>query len=322
MMKSACGRFFVLVLLTLAALIPGTALAAYPEKPVEIVVTFQPGGGTDIMARAIGRYAEKYFGQSFAVINKPGASGVIGWTTVAQTAKPDGYTLTVISPPSFLMHPIQRPNTKYRFEDFDLVANIVMDPGAVGVHPGSGFKTLSDLLAALKSKPKSISIGYSGPGTAEALLISQLEEQDGVEFNKIPFDGSAPSMVALMGKHVDAIMMNVSEAHTYVTDGNLRIVGVGSSERDPSMPGVPTFKEQGYDYLQVTVRGLAAPKGLPKDVLEKLESAIKKAYDDPEFKKRAADLQMPLHYMGSADFARFLRGMNEDLKKEWSEKPW
>ena len=312
----------ILVLLTSLIVVPGAALAAYPEKPVEIVVTFQPGGGTDIMGRTIGRYAEKYFGQSFAVVNKPGASGVIGWTSVAQTAKPDGYTLTVISPPSFLMHPIQRPNTKYRLEDFDLVANIVMDPGLIGVHPGSEYKSLNDLMAALKDKPKSVSIGYSGPGTAEALLISQLEEQDGVEFNKIPFDGSAPSMVALMGKHVDAVMMNVSEAHTYVGDGNLLVIGVGSPERDPAMSEIPTFKEQGYDYLQVTVRGLAAPKGLPKDVLEKLESAIKQAFDDPEFKQRAADLQMPLHYMGSEEFTKFLHEMNENLKEEWAEKPW
>ena len=311
-----------LILMTSLMTIPGAALAAYPEKPVEIVVTFQPGGGTDIMGRTIGRYAEKYFGQSFAVVNKPGASGVIGWTTVAQTAKPDGYTLTVISPPSFLMHPIQRPATKYKLEDFDLVANIVMDPGLIGVRPDSKYKNLKDLMAALKDNPKSVSIGYSGPGTAEALLIAQLEEQDGVEFNKIPFDGSAPSVVALMGKHVDAVMMNVSEAHTYVTDGNLLPIGVGSPERDPSMPEVPSFKEQGYDYLQVTVRGLAAPKGLPKDVLAKLESAIKQAYDDPEFKQRAADLQMPLHYMGSEEFTKFLYEMNDTLKREWAENPW
>lgn len=314
--------FAVLVFLLSFGALAGAALAAYPEKPVEIVVTFQPGGGTDIMGRTIGRYAEKYFGQNFAVVNKPGASGVIGWTTVAQTAKPDGYTLTVISPPSFLMHPIQRANTKYKLEDFDLVANIVMDPGVIGVHPDSAFKNLGDIMAALKEKPESVSIGYSGPGTAEALLISQLEEQDGVKFQKIPFDGSAPSMVALMGKHVDAVMMNVSEAHTYVADGNILIVGVGSPERDASMPDIPTFKEQGYDYLQVTLRGLAAPKGLPKDVLEKLESAIKQAFDDPEFKQKAADLQMPLYYMGHEEYTKFLHSMNDNLKEEWAENPW
>ncbi len=317
-------RYSITLMLILTAIFcfSGAASADYPEKPVEIVVTFQPGGGTDIMGRTIGLYAEKYLGQSFAVVNKPGASGVIGWTSVAQTAKPDGYTLTVISPPSFLMHPIQRPSTKYTLEDFDLVANIVMDPGLIGVLPGSGYKGLNDLLAALKDNPKSVSIGYSGPGTIEALLISQLEEQEGVEFNRIPFDGSAPSMVALMGKHVDAVMMNVSEAHTYVNDGNLLPLGVGSPERDPSMPEIPTFKEQGYDYIQVTVRGLAAPKGLPEDVLAKLESAIKQAFDDPEFKKRAADLQMPLHYMGHEEYTKFLNDMNDNLKREWAENPW
>lgn len=319
MKKQVCAILITLLILTLA---PITALAAYPEKPVEVIVTFQPGGGTDVMARTVAQYVKKYFGQTFAVVNKPGASGVIGWTSVAQASKPDGYTIAVISPPSFLMHPIQRPTTKYKLEDFDLIANIVMDPGIIAVRADSKYTSLKALMKDLKDKPGSISIGYSGPGTAEALLISKLERQDSTKFNKIPFDGSAPSVVALMGKHVDAVMMNVSESHTYVQDGNIRVIGVGSPQRDPSMPGIPTFKEQGYDYLQITLRGFAAPKGLPKDVLKALETAIKKAYDDPEFKKKAADLQMPLHYMGHDEYTDFLHKINEDLKKEWATDPW
>ena len=321
-MKKVYGILTLLfVFIFIPVFIPG-AFAAYPEKPVEIIVTFQPGGGTDAMARAIAQYAEKYLGQSLAVINKPGASGVIGWTSVAQASKPDGYTLVVISPPSFLMHPIQRPTTKYKLDDFDLVANIVMDPAVIAVRSDSEIKNLNDLMALVKGKAKSVSIGYSGPGTAEAFLIAQLEEQDSAEFNKIPFDGSAPSIVALMGKHIDAVIMNVSEAHTHVQDGNIKVIGVGSVERDPSMPDIPSFKEQGYNYLQVTLRGLAAPKGLPADVLKKLEESIKKAYEDPEFKKKAAALQMPLHYMGHEEYTKFLHEMNDNLKKEWEEKPW
>lgn len=314
--------YAALVFLFVLTLVPVAAFAAYPEKPVEVIVTFQPGGGTDVMARTVGQFVKKYFGQPFAVVNKPGASGVIGWTSVAQSKKADGYTIAVISPPSFLMHPIQRPTTKYKLEDFDLIANIVMDPGVIAVRADSEYKSVADLMKTLKNKPGSISIGYSGPGTAEALLISQLEKQDSTNFNKIPFDGSAPSVVALMGKHIDVVMMNVSEAHTYVQDGNIRVIGVGSQQRDPSMPQVATFKEQGYDYLQVTLRGFAAPKGLPKDVIKALETAIKKTYDDPEFKKKAADLQIPLHYMGHDEYTKFLHEINKDLKKEWAENPW
>lgn len=316
-------NFFVaFVVATALFLMQTTAFAAYPEKPVEIIVTFQPGGGTDMMGRTIAQFARQHLGQSLAVVNKPGASGVIGWTAVAKSSKPDGYTITVISPPSFLMHPIQRPTTKYKFDDFDYIANIVMDPSLIAVRADSKYKSLNDLMKELKTKPGAIAIGYSGPGTDEARLISKLEKQDSVKFNKIPFDGSAPSVVALMGKHIDAVMMNVSEAHTYVNDGNIRVIGVGSDKRDPSMPNAPTFKEQGYDFLQITLRGFAAPKGLPKDVLNALENAIKKAYDEPEFKKKSSDLRMPLHYMGHEEYTRVLREINHDLEKDWAVNPW
>ncbi len=310
-----------LVVISIFILIPATVWAAYPEKPVEVIVAMQPGGGTDTAARTLFKFAEKYFGQSFAIINKPGASGEIGWTAISQ-AKPDGYTIGFINPPAFLMIPIQRKGAKYKLENFDLVANIVMDPGVIGVRPDSEFKTLNDLMAAAKKAPKSISISYTGPGTSEALLLSRLEQQEGVELNKVPFDGSAPGMVALMGKHVDAVAMNVSETHTYLQDGHLRLIGVGSLERDPAVPDVPTYKEQGYDYLQVALRGVAAPKGIPAEALKALEEAIKKAVEDPEFQQKAKELQMPLRYMGSEEYSKFLQDIDKDLRNQWENNPW
>ncbi len=310
-----------LVVISIFVLIPAAVWAAYPEKPVEVIVAMQPGGGTDTAARTLFKFAEKYFGQSFAIINKPGASGEIGWTAISQ-AKPDGYTIGFINPPAFLMIPIQRKGAKYKLENFDLVANIVMDPGVIGVRPDSEFKTLNDLMAAAKKAPKSISISYTGPGTSEALLISRLEQQEGTELNKVPFDGSAPGMVALMGKHVDAVAMNVSESHTYMQDGNLRLLGVGSPERDPAVPEIPTFKEQGYDYLQLSLRGVAAPKGIPAEALKALEEAIRKAIEDPEFQQKAKELQMPLRYMGSEEYSKFLQDIDKDLRNQWENNPW
>lgn len=315
-------KMSILCALVLALLVFPTCLwAAYPEKPVEVIVAFQPGGGTDIAARTIFKFAEKYFGQSFAIINRPGASGEIGWTAIAH-AKPDGYTIGFINPPGFLIVPIQRPSAKYRLENYDLIANIVMDPGVIGVLPDSEFKTLNDFMAAAKKAPKSVSISYSGPGTSEAMLISQLEKQEGAELNKIPFEGSAPGMVALMGKHVDAVAMNVSECHTYIQDGHLRLLGIGSPERDAEVPDVPTYREQGYDYLQVALRGVAAPKGFPPEALKKIEDALAKVMQDPEFQQKAKELQMPLRYMGSAEYTKFLQGIDSSLRKQWEENPW
>ncbi|MCI7301486.1 MAG: tripartite tricarboxylate transporter substrate binding protein [Clostridia bacterium] len=297
------------------------AFAAYPEKPVEVIVAMQAGGGTDIAARTLFKYAEKYFGQSFAVINKPGASGEIGWTAIAK-ANPDGYTIGFINPPSFLMVPIMRKGCRYKLEDFDLIANIVLDPGVIGVLPKSPYKSLPELMAAIQKEPKSIDIAYTGPGTSEALLLSRIEKQTGAEFNKVPFDGSAPGMVALMGGNVDAVTMNVSECHTYIHDGNLRLLAVGSAERDPAVPNVPTYTEAGYPYIQVAMRGVAAPKGIPEEALKALESAIERAVNDPEFQAKAKELQMPLHFMGSVEYTKFLRDINVDLRQVWATNPW
>lgn len=311
----------LLATLVLALVCPVVAWAAYPEKPVEVIVAMQAGGGTDTAARTLFKFAAKYFGQNFAIVNKPGASGEIGWTAISQ-AKPDGYTIGFINPPAFLMVPIQRKGCKYKLDNFDLIANVVMDPGVIGVLPGSKFKNLKELMQEAKKSPKSVSIAYTGPGTSEALLISRLEKQEGAELNKVPFDGSAPGMVALMGKHVDAVAMNVSECHTYLYDGNLRLLAVGSPERDSAVPNVSTYKEAGYNYIQVALRGVAAPKGIPAEALKALESAIEKAIKDPEFQKKAEELQMPLHYMNASEYTKFLQGIDKDLKAEWETNPW
>ncbi|EEX49258.1 tripartite tricarboxylate transporter substrate binding protein [Jonquetella anthropi] len=299
----------------------GACYGAYPEKPVEVIVAFQPGGGTDVAARTVFKFAEKYFGQSYAIVNKPGASGEIGWTAIAR-GNPDGYTIGFINPPGFLIIPIQRPAAKYRLDNFDLIANIVMDPGVIGVRPDSPYKTLNDLIEAEKKEPGKISIAYSGPGTSEALLLSRVERQSGVTLNKVPFDGSAPGMVALMGGHVEAVCMNLSECYTYIDDGNLRLVGVGSPEREATVPDVPTYKEQGYDFIQASLRGVAAPKGLPKEALQAIENSLKKAVEDPEFQAKTKELQMPLRFMGSEEYTKFLNDMNQDLQKEWETNPW
>lgn len=297
------------------------AQAAYPEKPVEVIVAFSPGGGTDTAARIVFQYTEKYFPQNFAILNKPGASGEIGFTAIAQ-AKADGYTIGFINPPTILLHPIQREGCKYTLADFAPVANIVMDPGVVAVKADSKYNTLKDLVEAAKAKSKAISIGYSGPGTSEAKFLRQLEALEGFEFNKIPFDGSAPSVVALMGGHVDAVCMNVSEAYNHVQEGNLKVIGVGSPERSDMIPDSPTYRELGFNLLQVSLRGVAAPRDFPKEYLSMLEEAISKVMKDPEFIKKAEEMQMPLYFMGSEDYKKFLEEMDSDLRTEWEKSPW
>ena len=269
------------------------AVATYPEKPVTVLVGFDPGGGTDTAARLVFQYAEKYFGQSFAIVNMPGAVGEIAWTELA-FAEPDGYTIGFINPPTFVAHPIQREGCKYELTDFAPIANIVSDPGVIVVAAESSIMDLDGLFEAAAKEENAVSMAYSGPGSSEALMLRKLEGETGTLLNKVPFDGSAPSMVALLGGHVDAVCMNVSEAINYNNDGNIRILGVTSPERVNDFPDVATFREQNYDLISVSLRGVAAPAAMDAEQLELVSSAIEKALEDPEFIAKAKEMKLPL----------------------------
>ena len=256
----------------------------YPEKPVAVLVGFSAGGGTDTAARLIFQHAEKYFGQSFAIVNKPGASGEIAWTELA-LSDPDGYTIGYINPPTFLSHPIQRNGCKYDLESFSIIANTVADPAVIAVGIDSEMENLDDYFE--QAVARKVTVGYSGPGTSESLMLRQLEEMTDTSLGKIPFNGSAPSMVALLGGHVESVCMNVSEALNYVQDGSIKIIGVASEGRTSDFPDTATFVEQGYDVLNIALRGVAAPAGMNPEYLARIEESIEKAMQDPEFIKNA-----------------------------------
>ena len=291
----------------------------YPEKPVEVVVGFSAGGETDTLARLVFQYAEKYFGQKFAVVNKPGASGEIAWTEMAN-AEADGYTIGLISPPTFIFHPLQRPSCQYTVDDFDIIANIVSDPQCIVVKGDSPIQDLADLYELAASD--SISVGYSGPGTNEALMLHQLDQAMGGELEKIPYDGSAPSVAALLGGHIDAVCMNVSGAVNYTSDGSMRIIAVCSDERAEAYPDVPTFAEQGVDIVSETHRGIAGPAGIPEDRIEKLQNAIRQAVEDEDFIKQVNEMNQPLNYLDSDEFTALIDSLSEMYAQDVAEGGW
>lgn len=298
----------------------GTANAAYPDKPIQVIVAFAPGGGTDTAARVLFRHVENHLGQKFAVINKPGAAGEIGFTAIANS-KADGYTIGFINPPTILLHPIQRGSKcRYTLDSFAPIANIVTDPGVIVVKADSHIANLNDFVT--KAQKGQISMGYSGPGTSEARVLSKFEKDYDFTLKKVPFDGSAPSVVSLLGGHVDACIMNISEIYSQYQDGSIRLLGVGSKERSPMATDVPTFIEQGYNVLQVSYRGVAAPAGMSPDQIKVLEKAIQDTINDPEFQKKAEEMQLPLQYMNAAEYAEALREMDAYYRSEWETNPW
>jgi tripartite-type tricarboxylate transporter receptor subunit TctC len=202
-------RIATRMLLVLSCLLTGSAWA-WPDRPIEIVVGYAPGGGTDITARTLALYLEKELGGSVVVVNKPGASGSIALAGVAR-AKPDGYTLAMTNMPGLLTVPIER-EAGFVPSDFTYLANLVSDPSAFSVSMESPYKTLAQLLAAIKANPGKISVSSSGVGTDDHLLMVFFEKETGTKLNHVPFNGAAPQRNAVIGGHTEIGAMNVGEA--------------------------------------------------------------------------------------------------------------
>lgn len=307
----------------LAGLSAAPAHAEYPEKPIEMIVAFAPGGGTDVAARSIARYMEKYLGSGarIGVINKPGAGGEIGWTAVAQ-GKPDGYTIGFINAPAINALVVEG-KAKFKMSDFQPVANLVYDPGVLVVPKASPYATLKDVVEAAKKAAGAVVIGTSGAsGSSEHIALLNFQRLAGTKFTPAFFGGTAPVRQAVLGGHIPAATMNLSEALQLAREGTIKVLGIMSVERSSYLPDAPTFREGGYDVVAGASRGIAAPKGIPADVLAKLEKAIDQALKDPEYLDAAKKAEIPLQYLASADFKAFLDRASADLEATWKTTPW
>lgn len=294
------------------------AQGAYPSKPVELLVGFAAGGGTDVTARTLASYLEKELGGSIIVVNNPGASGELALAQVAR-AQPDGYKLAMTNMPGLVTLPIER-KTQFKLDDFHLLANLVSDPSAFSVAATSPIKSLADLVAAAKAKPGQLSYGSTGPGTDDHLALVLFEQAAGVSLNHVPFRGAGPLGSAILGQHVDVAGLNVGEA---VPQGaNLRIIAQAGATRSRFAPDVPTFREQGVAIEMGSERGLVAPKGLPADVASKLEDAIGRVFKNREFLGKVEQQFTEAAYLPSAEWGARLTAAEAQFRKLWETKPW
>jgi len=303
---------------------PGTAAAAtYPAAPIRMIVAYAPGGGTDIIARVLARYMEKYLGNNAAVVveNRPGAGGGIGFSALA-SAQPDGYTIGFINTPNVLTSPIER-KTSFTWQSFDLLGNIIDDPDNFSVHADSPIKSLAELAAYAKANPGAVSYGTTGIGSDDHLAALMFERAAGVKMNHIPFKGAAEVQNAIAAKQIMVAAMNIGEALQYQKGGTpLRNLGQISVARTTLAPNLPTFREQGYDIIMASLRGVAAPKGLPPAVREALVTAIEKTVRDPQFQAQAASYFAPVRYLAPAQYAAELQSAEAGFRQLWKEMPW
>lgn len=298
------------------------AVAEYPERPITMIVAYSAGGGTDIAARTLVPFLEKYLGNdaSISVTNRPGAGGEVGFTALAN-AKPDGYTIGFINTPNLLTIPIQR-DTRYGLDDIQPVANIVYDPGAFSVLPDAGIESLDALVEYAKENPGKVTYGTTGIGSDDHLAALAFERQAGVEFQHVPFDGNADVRAAVLGGHIMMASMNVSETIPDANEGTLVLLGQMAEERWDGAPEVPTFQEQGYDIVMGSNRSLGAPAGIPDEALQKLSDAAKAAMEDPEFIAAAEEQDLALSYRNAEEFSQDLQKLQEQYETLWEAEPW
>jgi tripartite-type tricarboxylate transporter receptor subunit TctC len=304
--------FFVLaVVLACTAPIPVQA-ADFPEKEVSIIIPWAPGGATDLVFRAVAAASAKHLGQAVVVVNRAGGGGAVGYTEGAQ-AKPDGYTLTAaVTPLTILPHQVK---TAFTYKSFEPVINVVSDPSMFLVRAEAPWKTMREFLDQAKKNPGMISVGNSGAGGGVHLVALAFEKAAGVKFNHIPFSGGGPSVVALLGGHINAVSVSPPEGVSQIQAGKLRIIALFAEKRFEMFPSVPTVKEQGVSFTMGMWRGLAAPKGTPPAVIQKLHDAFKKGMDDPGFKKTAKDMAVNLEYLSPADFGKLMAEDHESFGK-------
>ena len=306
------------------ALSAGVALAqAYPDKPINLMVAFPPGGSTDIGARIAAGIAEKIIGQPIVVVNKGGAGGQVGWTELAR-AKPDGYYIGFINLPA--------TNTSYLDKDkqaiydqnsFTPIINQVLDPGVIWVAASSPFKTFKDLIDAAKAKPGEIKAATTGILSDDHLAILMVEEAEpGAKFRLVHLLGGAAQMKETLGGNVDVSFDNVGSIVTQVKAGQVRALAVMDNERSKFFPDVPTLKELGYPkIISSSTRGIAGPKGMDPKVVAKLAEVFKKAMEDVEHQKKMDDVGLAVKIMTGNEYKKYYDEIHETSKKytEWAK---
>jgi len=305
------------------ALLPlaGAAHAQWqPDRAITMIVAFAAGGGTDAAARLIARFMERDLGQSVVVLNRPGAGGEIGFSELAR-ARPDGLTIGFINTPHILTLPMER-QARFRLEDFSLIGNIVDDPGGLWVRADSDIHSFADLIAAARARPETISYGTTGVGSDDHLAVLALERATGTKFLHVPFAGSAQVKQNLISRALQLGSMNMSEALNDMRHGVLRPLAQMAATRWEMTPQVPTLRELGHDVIEGSMRGMAAPAGLPAEVLARLALSVRRTVDDPAFQEAARSQSLPLRFLDPAAYLAELQALRVGYQALWTQHPW
>jgi tripartite-type tricarboxylate transporter receptor subunit TctC len=276
--------------ITLFALSQTVFAEEYPSKPIQLLVPFAPGGTTDIVARVIAEPLTKILGQSVIVVNRPGGGGVVGANELAKAA-PDGYTLGIATVSTTAANPAINPKTPYNpLTDFTSISNVAATPNIIAVHPSFPARDYKGFLEELKKNPNKYSYATSGTGGIGHLQMELFKSITKVSITHIPYKGAGPALNDVVAGQVPMIFDNMPSALPFVKDNRLVAIVVAAPNRIDALPNTPTFAEVGAPQVnRMAYYGVLGPKGLPKEMVNKLNAAIKLAIEQPNVRKRIED---------------------------------
>ena len=312
------NRRSLLASAALFAVVPGLgrAQAGYPTKPVRLIVPFAPGGTADIIARVVSENINGPLGQTLIVDNKAGGGGSVGATEIARAA-PDGYTLGMATVSTTAANPAINPKIAYNpITDFTPIINVAATPNVIAVHPSFPARDYKGFLAELKKNPGKYSYGSSGTGGIGHLQMELFKNLSGTFVTHIPYRGAGPALNDTVAGQVPMIFDNLPSALPFIQQGRLIAIVVAAPQRLAVLPNIPTFKEVGLEPVnRPAYYGIHGPKGMPKEIVDKIHDAVRKTLDDPSVKKRIEDTGSIIIANTPAQFAAQIAAEFEVYKK-------
>ncbi len=304
----------LLLVLVLAGSVASLGLAAYPDRPVKLIVPWAAGGDTDNIFRPFTPAFQKALGATVVIANVTGASGTVG-AREAKNSPPDGYTVYAIH--DYIHSTYYTGVSDVNYTDFEPVCLISSTPSILTASPKTAWSSWQELLNDAKARPGQITVGAT-LGSTSHFFPALIEKEAKIKFKYVSYEGLAPRMNAILGGHIDLTDSNLTQKGK-VDAGQLRFLAIGTEKRNPEIPNVPTLKELGINVVYAVERGIVAPKGTPADLLAKLEAACAQATKDPAFaesmKKQGTDVRY-LDHKAYAEFFKKNDALNKDLARD------